>query len=63
MPYLMDIAARVCQTLSSILEETELLMHQFSPGPVNMKVVNVLQSPRHHKVWNDIKLPVEGVVF
>ena len=59
MPSLMDVAARVCQTF----EVAELIIHHFSPGPVNMKVVNVLQSPRHHKVWNDFKLPVENIVF
>ena len=29
-------------SLVSILEEDKLLMHQVSPGPINMKVINVL---------------------
>ena len=28
-----------------------------------MKVVYVLQSARHHKVWNDIELPGQKIVF
>ena len=34
----------------------------FSLGPVNMEVVNVLKSARHHKVWYDVKLPFENIV-
>ena len=29
------------------------------PCPINIKAVKMLKSPRHHKVWDNIKFPVE----
>ena len=29
------------------------------PRPINMEMVNVLQSPRHHQIWYNVKFPFQ----
>ena len=29
------------------------------PGPINMEMVDVLKSPRHHQIWYNVKFPLQ----